>query len=392
MIVVGPLLGLLMAPLALTYVQELRKPGFASTEARTAQWARDWHLGPVVDWAERRLYGTDQFALGGEPARAALNAIPTTSVPIATGNLVPGASSGNDLTSTTQPTRPHLDPPNPLQSPAAVALPSEGEWAPVGPMIDGFPGTFVTAVRPDELHTSLLVFAAWIDPLLTTVELHPGTDIPGGTWARPSSIPPDRCSDLIFAGNGGFRLEQSRGGFYLEGRTPDQLRNGAASLVVFKDGTVDIATWGVEVGESDLPRIDSVRQNLELMVNNGQPVPGLDTTDWGALLKKSAFVWRSAWGITSDGALLYVGGPALSVTNLTRILIDAGAVRAMEGDINPSWVTGNTYNVDEAGGCHGTPGLPQPRAGGGMHQPGDRYLSPDTRDFIAVLANPLQNP
>jgi hypothetical protein len=380
LLIASPLLAIMLAPLAVTYVQELRKPGYASTEARTVQWARDWHLGPIVDWAERRQYSSDQFALGGVPPADALAAIPTTTT---TSTTAPQAT-----TTSTSPPRLHLDPPRPLTSPAATPLPSEGQWAPTGPMINGFPGVYTAVVRPDNEHTSLLVFAAWIDPNLTTIELHPGSDVPGGTWSAPNSIPTDRCADLIFAGNGGFRMDQSRGGFYLDGNAGVPLKDGAASLVFYKDGSVDVGTWGADMGNGDLPQIASVRQNLELLVDHGQPSVNIDSTNWGALLKSSALVWRSAWGVTKDGALIYVGGPALSIPNLTRILIDAGAERAMEGDINPSWVTGNTYTVDDTGACHGTPGLPQSRADGGMHQPGDRYLTQDTRDFIAVLADP----
>jgi hypothetical protein len=43
-----------------------------------------------------------------------------------------------------------------------------------------------------------------------------------------------------------------------------------------------------------------VRQNLDLLVDNGQPVPGLnatDTTQWGATLGNEANVRRSGLGV-----------------------------------------------------------------------------------------------
>ena len=52
--------------------------------------------------------------------------------------------------------------------------------------------------------------------------------------------------------------------------------------------------------------------------------------------------------MTADGAEIYVGGPALSVCTLGEILRAAGAVRAMELDINPDWVSGVYF--------HDTPG------------------------------------
>jgi hypothetical protein len=48
-------------------------------------------------------------------------------------------------------------------------------------------------------------------------------------------------------------------------------------------------------------------------------------------------------GITANGALVYVGGPALNITTLANLLVDAGAVRGMELDINTDWVSLATY-------------------------------------------------
>jgi hypothetical protein len=55
----------------------------------------------------------------------------------------------------------------------------------------------------------------------------------------------------------------------------------------------------------------------------------------------------------------------------------------MELDINPSWVSFNTYQPGPAG-VHGTKVY-------GLHAD-DRYLSPDSRDFIAMLVRPLVQP
>ena len=45
-----------------------------------------------------------------------------------------------------------------------------------------------------------------------------------------------------------------------------------------------------------------VRQNLDLIVDDGRPVPGLnanDTTKWGFTLKNHVYVWRSGVGVTA---------------------------------------------------------------------------------------------
>ena len=55
--------------------------------------------------------------------------------------------------------------------------------------------------------------------------------------------------------------------------------------------------------------------------------------------------------MTAAGDLVYVGGPDLDPASLARLLIAAGAVRAMELDINPEWVSFATFA--HAGGVVG---------------------------------------
>jgi hypothetical protein len=99
--------------------------------------------------------------------------------------------------------------------------------------------------------------------------------------------------------------------------------------------------------------IVSVRQNLDLLVNNGRPVAGLeanDTSKWGFTLGNAVDVWRSGVGITANGALVYVGGPGLNITDLANLLVRAGAVRAMELDINTDWVNFSSYQPSTSAG------------------------------------------
>ncbi|MEO5899602.1 MAG: hypothetical protein ABIR68_05665, partial [Ilumatobacteraceae bacterium] len=93
---------------------------------------------------------------------------------------------------------------------------------------------------------------------------------------------------------------------------------------------------------------------------------------------KSA-VWRSGAGITADGALVWIGGPGLTIQALADSLVRAGAIRGMQLDINHDWVELNTYTTAADGGVVGTRILP------GMQHSGNRWLSEDTRDFVAVF-------
>jgi hypothetical protein len=88
-------------------------------------------------------------------------------------------------------------------------------------------------------------------------------------------------------------------------------------------------------------------------------------------------------GITANGALVYVGGPGLNITDLANLLVRAGAVRAMELDINTDWVNFSSYKPS-------TPeGLASPTNGtellAGMTGTPARYFETWwTRDFITM--------
>jgi len=72
------------------------------------------------------------------------------------------------------------------------------------------------------------------------------------------------------------------------------------------------------------------------------------------------------------------------VITLAKILQHAGAVRAMEFDINPEWHTLITY-------IHGPGGLVPTIVGPNPMQSPTRYLVPDDRDFFAVY-RPVPGP
>ena len=118
-----------------------------------------------------------------------------------------------------------------------------------------------------------------------------------------------------------------------------------------------------------------------MLVDGGQVSPTCATggeAQWGSTVGNAAYIDRSAFGVTATGAEVYVGGPALSVCTLGAILKDAGVVRGMEMDINPSWITGVYYHDRPAGqqplGFHLYPNQ-KPSAA--------HYVSPSSRDWYA---------
>jgi hypothetical protein len=174
------------------------------------------------------------------------------------------------------------------------------------------------------------------------------------------------------------------GGFFLHGHYDGNLVRGAASEVYYRDGTMNIGTWGSGPGFHMGPSVAAVRQNLKLIVIGGRVPANVNQnvlSNWGATLGGGYNVWRSGVGITSDGRIIFVYGDALDVNTLAHLLQRAGCVRAMELDINPDW-TNFMYYLPRHHPANPTPVNLLP----GQLQPAYRYYSISNRDFTAVFA------
>jgi hypothetical protein len=181
--------------------------------------------------------------------------------------------------------------------------------------------------------------------------------------------------------NSGFQLDQSMGGWYLDGAAATPLRLGAASLVVYRDGSATVGQWGRDMALT--PSVVAVRQNLSLLVDGAAPTPSVGTSNpiavWGDPLHERVFTWRSALGVDAAGHLLYVAGPGMNPPTLAGAMVAAGARRAMELDINPEWVSFDTFQGT------GTATVGQ-KLLSSMYFPTYHFLTPFWRDFVAVFA------
>jgi hypothetical protein len=245
----------------------------------------------------------------------------------------------------------------------------------------------VASLRPDDQHTSFVVGVMRLDPALVRGELHPGTQDPGGSWQASTSLSGSAQNGIAAVFNGGFRLsDPSHNGYYSEGRTVAPLRDGAASLVLRTDGTADVGAWNSEVRMG--PDVASVRQNLQLLVDGGQVNSTCSTggtSEWGSTIGQAAYIDRSGFGVTATGAEIYVGGPALSVCTLGRILQDAGVVRGMELDINPAWLSGTYFHDHPHGAPTGYRLYPAEQVSP------QHYFTPSSRDWYAwyIRSSPI---
>jgi hypothetical protein len=273
----------------------------------------------------------------------------------------------------------------------------QGVWVPVGRLVGGVPAVYETVLVPPG--GSQPAGIAWLDTGLLSARLYSGSVSPGGgPYRYTAPVAPAQAATLVAAFNGGFKMNQARGGYYTEGRLIDPLRSGAASLVIYADGSADIGAWGRDVTMT--PRVVSVRQNLMPLVAGGRPTPLAASArwrEWGATCGASScgptvpdveHQWRSGLGITADGALVYAAGPALDPLQLAWLLVRAGAVRGMELDINPYWPVLVTYDPPAgalAAPSNGRKLLPTTTQG-----PGTFFEPQWARDFITMSARPVR--
>jgi hypothetical protein len=254
----------------------------------------------------------------------------------------------------------------------------EGPWHTAGPLVAGRPAVLVTTFHPDANDPGTVAYVAWVDHRRAVVGLYPGLRQPPSASPRgPAEVPVDQRWRLLAAFNGGFKFDSSGGenGFAVDGHTYVWLKRGLGTLVGYRDGRLDVVGW--HGPPTPPPDVAFARQNLPLLVRGGRPAAGLgDVVAWGRTLGGGAQVWRTGVGVDAHGNLLYAAAANQTPAGLAAILIRAGAVRAIELDINPEWPTFNLYA--HHGGLRPSMFVPN------SQQAADRYLRPDSRDFFTV--------
>ena len=335
-------------PIAMSYLITLSGPSNSSLTIRSFEWLRDHGAAQVSSQIESLYYSLNAPATGGAPLRA----LPLTARTMA-------AVHPQDIAPTIQP-----------------SLPGEGVWVPTETWSGPSPPIQIAQFRSDPNYPQMVAGVVWIDPRRTSIVLYPGRLEPSVSLPRgPMEVPTGLRSRLLATFNSGFKLQDSHGGFALGGTTYAPLQRGMATFVHYRDGRVDVESW--QGGPTVPAGVDYARQNLPLIVAGGQPNPNLsDGPQWGLTLGNAIRVWRSGIGIDARGDLIYAAANDQTVSSLAAILMRAGAIRAMQLDINSYWVTFNSYAQPDAGRPSSL--LPS------MTRPLTRYLSPDDRDFFAV--------
>ncbi|HET9592992.1 MAG TPA: phosphodiester glycosidase family protein [Solirubrobacterales bacterium] len=347
-----------LVPIAVSWVRMLSRPRNVSWNIATVEWVRAHGGNPLVSQVENWYYELNAPSKGGP----ALKSLPHVGVADASAE-----SSAPEA---------HIYRPPRIEPLIHPALPGEGVWKPASATAGKRPPVLLTTFRSDPEYPQFVAGVAWIDTGRTHLEYVPGLAEPPELENRgPAEVPPSKRDRIAATFNGGFPLETSNAGLVYRGEVLAPMVNGIATLVEYKGGRIDIRPW--QNGERINPKIVFAKQNLPPIIDEGKLNPNLsDGPEWGATVNNAIRVWRSGLGVDKRGNLIYAAANYQTVESLAKILKAAGAVRAMELDINEDWTSFITYR--HPGASEPSNLLPE------MFRPATRYLEPDERDFFAV--------
>lgn len=353
---------LVVVPAGISYGRALTYPGNASFSVRSVEWVREHGGAPVVDAIENWYYARQAPSATGAP-------LDTITAARATGRA---SRAGTALRAGARLPRVRL-------LPGVPALRGEGVWRPVG--VDG--ALQATWLRPDPRHLPVVATAVLAPADRFALHLSQGTREPvlGAPAPAGTRVPAWALPRLAATFNSGFKMRDSHGGFQLGSRVLVPLRPGRASLVLTRDGGWRLGAWGSDVVPG--PDVAAVRQNLDLVVAGGRPVPGVASNAdgrWGTARTQFQYTTRSGLGVTASGDLVYVSGRSLTLAVLADAMARLGVVTGMQLDIHSQMVSFNVVAA-RAGGSVTTTKLAS-----SMVPSSRRYLTSDQRDFFYLTS------
>lgn len=252
------------------------------------------------------------------------------------GGIVTGGSSGSRLELDKIPLTNNFKP-----------LKNEGIW--LDRPLSAFPSQNVMAVtftRPDTARSYAIVTVAQIDTSKIAMGIVAGTKEPGGAVGKPGPgvVPKDIVDSgkLVAAFDGGFQYRDGQYGMIVGNTTYLPLQTNLGTIIGYKDGTLKIVDY---IGQPLGNNVAFVRQNCPILIDAGH----LAVSDqknkalWGRTPTTDIYTWRSGIGLNKNGDLLFAVGNNLTPTTLALALQAAGAVNAIQLDINPSWVRFNIF-------------------------------------------------
>jgi len=271
--------------------------------------------------------------------------------------------------------------------PAQTHLPllqNEGVWQPI--FLAQFPKQEVmaqTIIRVDDQRPYAYVTLVKIDMNKVNIGTVAGIRQPGGPIGNPGDgkVPNAIKLDgkLLAAFDGGFQYRDGAYGMVVGQKVYVPLRPNLATLFIDVSGKPTIRAYD---GQTIPAQTAAIRQNGVLLVENGQITSFTESgaDNWGRTITNSIYTWRSGIGITTDGSLLFAVGPSLEPSTLALALKAAGAINAMQLDVNPYWVRFVIFHPIGDGTYQSTSLLKE------MQNGGYSYLYGYQKDFFYLYA------
>ncbi len=245
-------------------------------------------------------------------------------------------------------------------------LPGEGVWESSGSPRDsaGRPMAYKTFYRPSVDFPNAIVYMMVVDMSKTFMQYYVGSQEPGAPLAA-SEVESDMRSRIMAVTNAMWMQRHSNGaGAIFRGKVVYPMVNGMATLIVYKDGSVDVREWSSEI---PIGLVRDARQLRHLIVKDGMVVQSVVRNGrkedaeigLGFLLggggkdQDGKHFWfvahRSAFGIRKDGNVVFAIGHHIGTKDLAKALVLAGCERGIHADANPHNIVGNLYLRDSYG-------------------------------------------
>ncbi len=284
-------------------------------------------------------------------------------------------------------------------------MPGEGVWECSSAPRDrlGRPIVYKTFYRPSVDFPNAVVYMMVIDMTKTYMQYYVGSHEPGAP-AAISEVEPELRSRILAITNALWMQRHSKGaGAMFRGKVIYPMVDGMATIIAYKDGSVDIREWSSEI---PINLVRDARQLRHLIVKNGMVVQSISKGNHredaeiglgfllgggGKNLDGQHFWYvahRSAFGIRKDGSLVFAIGHHIGSKDLAKALVLAGCDRGLHADANPDNIVGNLYIRDSFGNLIRKAGLSPEQSKYSINRYEDGY----TKDFFAFFPKNASEP
>lgn len=222
-----------------------------------------------------------------------------------------------------------------------ASAPGDGEWSAWSSSLlppSEQPLFYKTVLHNDPERPYAELHLVAFDVRRLELGMRAGYEDPKPETGPPGSghIPPELAPRIVATFNGAFKSTHGRYGMKAEERLLIAPVVGTATVRVDPGGKIGLGTWQET---DDAAGAFALRQNMDALVEGGQPNPKGRTT-WGEHVDATGVaIERSALCLHDSGNLIYAWATEATGATLAQGLADAGCNYAVHLDMNPGHCT-----------------------------------------------------